>query len=611
VQLKQTEDAVKNSADASSQLQQVQIDNLTRDKEELEEKLKTEREQSSAALQQLRGSIEQEKAQAAERSNQLMSSSDREKQELLANFELERKEAFRRDLEVSDKLKAAQQALAQEQKKSAKLVQDMAIQQKQQASASNKLVQMQKALQKNILPAFKDIKSKQQQLQSMMSQWQRQYADDMVENQTTTVQHLDALVHKSLRKMEVILTQKEQRINQMNVKMRKLHNEIQDLKGNIRVLCRVRPLSDAEDRRMETYAVTFPEDDIVCLQTAGREGASGSGRTEEKPFQYNRVFPPAYDQQQVFAEAEPLVTSVMDGYNVCMFAYGQTGSGKTHTMEGPKPDRGVYFRAVKEMFRIAQEREAKWNYSITMSVLEIYNEKLIDLLNDKRTRKIDDDEEDQADAKLEIYHEQDGAVEVKNLTQVSVGSVAEVEREIEHGSRNRSTFATKINEHSSRSHLVVSFRVRGQDVKGITTYYSKMHLVDLAGSERIAKSEATGDRLKEAQHINKSLSALGDVMAALGTKKAHIPYRNSKLTTVLQDSLGGNAKVLMFVALSPTTECASETLCSLNFASRVAKVELGQAKRNVLVEKQVSSEGSAGRLGSGKTRVKPERSGGV
>jgi len=98
-------------------------------------------------------------------------------------------------------------------------------------------------------------------------------------------------------------------------------------------------------------------------------------------------------------------------------------------------------------------------------------------------------------------------------------------------------------------------------------------------------------------------------MAALGTKKAHIPYRNSKLTTVLQDSLGGNAKVLMFVALSPTTECASETLCSLNFASRVAKVELGQAKRNVVVEKQVSAEGSAGRLG--KARVKPERSGGV
>jgi len=340
--------------------------------------------------------------------------------------------------------------------------------------------------------------------------------------------------------MEVSLQQKEQRISQMNVKMRKLHNEIQDLKGNIRVLCRVRPLSEGEDQRLERYAVTFPEDDVVCLQMVGREDMSGNnpGRVEEKPFQYNRVFPPAYDQSQVFAEAEPLVTSVMDGYNVCMFAYGQTGSGKTHTMEGPKSNRGVYFRAVSEMFRLADERRAKWTYQITISILEIYNEKLIDLLNDKRSKKIDDDEEDIADAKLEVYHDQDGSVEVKNLTQMPVGSLEEVEREIEHGSRNRSTFATKINEHSSRSHLVVSFRVRGQDNRGITTYYSKLHLVDLAGSERIAKSEATGDRLKEAQHINKSLSALGDVMAALGTKKAHIPYRNSKLTTVLQDSLG-------------------------------------------------------------------------
>jgi len=573
--------------------------------------LKRERDQASEELQKLRLAVEQEKTQAQERTSLAQSSSDKEKQELLAKFELERREAFSRDLDLSDKLKAAQQALSNEQKKSSRMAQDMAVQQKQQAAASSKLAQMRQAMQTSISPAFKDIKSKQQQLQGMMQQWQRSYADDMVENQTTTVQHLDALVTKSLKKMEVSLTQKEQRINQMNVKMRKLHNEIQDLKGNIRVLCRVRPLSDGEDQRMERYAVTFPEDDVVCLQMVGREDMSGTspGRVEEKPFQYNRVFPPAYDQQQVFAEAEPLVTSVMDGYNVCMFAYGQTGSGKTHTMEGPKSNRGVYFRSVAEMFRLAKEREAKWTYQITITILEIYNEKLVDLLNDKRTKKIDDDEEDVADAKLEVYHDQDGSVEVKNLTQVPVNSVEDIEREIEHGSRNRSTFATKINEHSSRSHLVVSFRVRGQDVKGITTYYSKMHLVDLAGSERIAKSEATGDRLKEAQHINKSLSALGDVMAALGTKKAHIPYRNSKLTTVLQDSLGGNAKVLMFVALSPTTECASETLCSLNFASRVAKVELGQAKRNVVVEKQVSAEGSAGRLG--KARVKPERSGGV
>ncbi|KAG8093145.1 hypothetical protein GUJ93_ZPchr0012g19155 [Zizania palustris] len=148
------------------------------------------------------------------------------------------------------------------------------------------------------------------------------------------------------------------------------------------------------------------------------------------------------------------------------------------------------------------------------------------------------------------------------------------------GQKNRSVGSTAINDRSSRSHSCLSVHVQGQDLTSGTMLRGCMHLVDLAGSERVDKSEVVGDRLKEAQYINRSLSALGDVIASLAQKNLHVPYRNSKLTQLLQDSLGGQAKTLMFVHISPELDAVGETLSTLKFAERVASVELGAAKAN-------------------------------
>jgi kinesin family protein C2/C3 len=149
------------------------------------------------------------------------------------------------------------------------------------------------------------------------------------------------------------------------------------------------------------------------------------------------------------------------------------------------------------------------------------------------------------------------------------------------GKQNRSTGVTNMNEHSSRSHMILSITLKGYNKVAGVTYLGKLHLIDLAGSERLSKSQATGERLKEAQSINRSLAALGNVMEALGKKRDHVPYRDSKLTFLLQDSLGGQAKTLMFAQISPTDDDYEESISSLNFAQRVRKVELGKSARNM------------------------------
>ena len=173
-------------------------------------------------------------------------------------------------------------------------------------------------------------------------------------------------------------------------------------------------------------------------------------------------------------------------------------------------------------------------------------------------------------------------VQIPNLTTTPVASTDDVIKTLKYGYKNRATGATNMNEHSSRSHCIVSVYVDAVNKTTKQKWKGKLHLIDLAGSERLKKTENQGDRFKEGVAINKSLSALGDVIAALSQKKQHIPYRNSKLTSLLQDSLGGNSKALMFVNLSPAKENVSETICSLQFASRVKSVELGKAEKNAV-----------------------------
>lgn len=348
---------------------------------------------------------------------------------------------------------------------------------------------------------------------------------------------------------------------------RRLYNEVQDLKGNIRVYCRIRPFLPGQSKKHTTIEYIGENGELVIVNPS-------KGKDSRRSFKFNKVFGPTSTQEEVFMDTQPLIRSVLDGYNVCIFAYGQTGSGKTFTMSGPcessEEDWGVNYRALNDLFQISQGRTSSIAYEVGVQMVEIYNEQVRDLLSSDGPQK-----------RLGIWNTtQPNGLAVPDASMHSVQSTADVLELMHIGLMNRAVGATALNERSSRSHSVLTVHVRGMDLETDAVLRGSLHLVDLAGSERVDRSEATGDRLREAQHINKSLSALGDVIFALAQKNSHVPYRNSKLTQVLQSSLGGQAKTLMFVQLNPDIDSYSETISTLKFAERVSGVELGAARSN-------------------------------
>ncbi|PKU71568.1 Kinesin-4 [Dendrobium catenatum] len=274
-----------------------------------------------------------------------------------------------------------------------------------------------------------------------------------------------------------------------------LYNKMVELKGNIRVFCRCRPLSLEEISRGEDMAIDFEsaKDGELLVKTNG---------APKKVFKFDAVFVPEEDQEGA---------------------------------------RGVNFRTLEELFRVVRERQGL--------------------------------------VRLEVRTASEGVHHVPGLVEARVNNTIEAWEVLQTGSKARSVGSTNANEHSSRSHCIHCVLVRGENLMNGECTRSKLWLIDLAGSERITKTDAQGERLKEAQSINKSLSALGDVISALATKSPHVPFRNSKLTHLLQDSLGGDSKTLMFVQISPSENDVGESLCSLNFASRVRGIELGLAKK--------------------------------
>ena len=343
---------------------------------------------------------------------------------------------------------------------------------------------------------------------------------------------------------------------------KRLYNEVLDLKGNIRVYTRVRPAgaTGSAARTVVNVQNGFGFKDKVTLN-------AGSATK----FAFEKAFDQSASQDVVYNEVAPFIRPVLDGFNVCLFAYGQTGSGKTHTMSGGEgSERGVNVRAIEDLFQIIHRSSHEAEYSVSIQMLEIYNEQLRDLLDENQGKK------------LEIRSGEKSGVNVPGLVVQKVSSVEEVLDLMRFGERNRAVGATAMNERSSRSHSIFTMRVASESkVTGCTTQ-ACLHLIDLAGSERVSRSEATGERLKEAQHINKSLSALGDVISALASKQSHIPYRNSKLTFLLADSLKDNAKVLMLSHIASEEDNCSETVSTLHFATRVSNVTLGKAKRNLV-----------------------------
>ncbi|XP_068438710.1 kinesin-like protein KIFC3 isoform X2 [Clinocottus analis] len=341
---------------------------------------------------------------------------------------------------------------------------------------------------------------------------------------------------------------------EMNLR-KKCHNELVRLKGNIRVFCRVRPvrLEDSVDSKA-TLSFDSEDDAVLYLSNKGKL----------MTFDLDKVFPPQATQEEVFQEVQSLVTSCIDGFNVCIFAYGQTGSGKTFTMEGAVDNPGINQRALRQLFSEVTDKAPDWDYRIAVSMVEIYNETLRNLLGENPSDRLD----------IKMNPDGSGQLYVPGLTQTAVQSPEDINRVLALGHMTRATACTNLNEHSSRSHALLIITVTGFNSATGKRTQGKLNLVDLAGSERIGRSGAEGRRLREAQCINKSLSALGDVINALRARHAHVPFRNSRLTYLLQDSLSGDSKTLMMVQVSPLSGNLSESVCSLKFAQRVRSVEL-------------------------------------
>lgn len=349
------------------------------------------------------------------------------------------------------------------------------------------------------------------------------------------------------------LKQKERLLDK---KRREALNKILDIKGSIRVFCRVRPFL-LSDRRRIHEPISIGLEKVVVKSVGIR-----------KEYRYDKVFHQAATQEDVFVEVEPILRSALDGHNVCILAYGQTGTGKTFTMDGTNNQAGIIPRAIEELFRQASLDNSSITFS--MSMLEVYMGNLRDLLAPKvasRTHEV-------AAKCLNIQTDPKGMVEVEGLTQVQIPDTAKAKWWYAKGRRARSTSWTNVNETSSRSHCLMRITIsrHGDDSKA-KAQVSKLWMVDLGGSERLLKTGATGQTLDEGRAINLSLSALGDVIAALRRKRGHVPYRNSKLTQILKDSLGHSSKVLMLVHISPCEEDVGETICSLSFANRARAIE--------------------------------------
>ncbi|KAF3327625.1 kinesin-like calmodulin-binding protein [Carex littledalei] len=359
-----------------------------------------------------------------------------------------------------------------------------------------------------------------------------------------------------LKKQAGQLVELEARYKEEQILRKRYYNTIEDMKGKIRVYCRLRPLSEKEILDREKNMVITPDEYTIAHPWKDEKS---------KQHVYDRVFDPSASQEEVFEDTKYLVQSAVDGYNVCIFAYGQTGSGKTFTIYGSDSNPGLTPRAISELFRIIKRDSTKYSFSLKAYMVELYQDTLVDLLLPKNAKR----------TKLEVKKDSKGVVSIENVTIIDISSFDELKSIIARGSLQRHTAGTQLNDESSRSHLILSIVIESTDLQTQSHGRGKLSFVDLAGSERVKKSGVAGNQLKEAQSINKSLSALGDVIGALssengsGSSGKHIPYRNHKLTMLMSDSLGGNAKTLMFVNVSPAESNLEETYNSLLYASRV------------------------------------------
>ncbi|KAH6664954.1 P-loop containing nucleoside triphosphate hydrolase protein [Halenospora varia] len=449
---------------------------------------------------------------------------------------------------------------------------DVEREQSLKVTAQSNLTELKETMQKTGLETSSTIQSLESTVASLRARIH--FLESGSKAQSDSFAEMEARLQEAVKSAEV----SKQKLIKEETLRRILFNQVQELKGNIRVMCRVRPVPKAGGEG-EVAQLKYPDIDKESkeLEILGKEEKSSLGTVTRKShaFTFDRVFGPEAQNQEVFEEISQLVQSALDGYNVCIFCYGQTGSGKTHTMSSTD---GMIPRATHQIYETATNlKEKGWTYTMEGSFIEVYNEEIHDLLGNSK---------DLDKKKHEIRHDDARKqTTVTGLKSVPLDSPDTVETMLKQAASNRSVAATKSNERSSRSHSVFILKLVGRNSTTNETSEGTLNLVDLAGSERLKQSGAEGDRKKETQNINKSLSCLGDVIGALGQGKegGHVPYRNSKLTYLLQYSLGGNSKTLMFVMASPLEAHLTETLTSLKFATKVHNTHIGTAKKSTKV----------------------------
>ncbi|XP_056155153.1 kinesin-1 heavy chain-like [Lampris incognitus] len=330
----------------------------------------------------------------------------------------------------------------------------------------------------------------------------------------------------------------------------------------IKVMCRFRPLNRSEVARGDKYIPKFQGDE--CVSIAG------------KPYYFDQVFQSNTTQEQFYnAVALKIVKDVLEGYNGTIFAYGQTSSGKTHTMEGKLHDpdmMGIIPRIVQDIFNYIYSMDENLEFHIKVSYFEVYLDKIRDLLDVSKTN-------------LSVHEDKNRVPYVKGCTERFVCSPDEVMDAIDEGKNNRIVAVTNMNEHSSRSHSIFQINIKQEHTQTEQKLTGKLYLVDLAGSEKVGKTGAEGTVLDEAKMINKSLSSLGNVISALAEGSTYVPYRDSKMTRILQDSLGGNCRTTMVICCSPSNFNEAETKSTLLFGQRAKTI-----KNNVCLNVELTAE---------------------
>uniref|UniRef100_A0A1J3CBR9 Kinesin-like protein KCA1 n=1 Tax=Noccaea caerulescens TaxID=107243 RepID=A0A1J3CBR9_NOCCA len=373
----------------------------------------------------------------------------------------------------------------------------------------------------------------------------RQEATDLQEYSNAKLErvtrYLGVLADKS-RNLDQYALETEARISPLINEKKRLFNDLLTAKGNVKVFCRARPLFEDEGPSV----VEFPEDCTICVNT-GDDTLSNP----KMDFEFDRVYGPHVGQAALFSDVQPFVQSALDGSNVSIFAYGQTDAGKTYTMEGLNHDRGLYARCFEELFDLANSDSTSTSrFSFSVSVFEIYNEQIRDLLSETQSNL----------PKINMgSHES-----IIEVGQEKADNPLEFLRVLKSAFQNRGIDKSKFNV----THLIVTVHIYYSNTISGENIYSKLSLVDLAGSEGLTVENDSGENVTDLLHVMNSISALGDVLSSLTSEKDSIPYENSILTRILADSLGGSSKTLMIVNICPSARNLSETISCLNYAAR-------------------------------------------